>query len=31
MVECWHPVWEVPGSKDVIKMVPVVPFFGTQH
>ena len=40
VVECWHRVREVPGSiprqglrhtKDVIKMVPVVPLFGTQH
>ena len=39
-VECWHRVGEVPGSnpsqgprhiKDVIKMVPVVLLFGTQH
>ena len=39
-VECWLRVREVPGSipsqgprhtKDVIKMVPVVPLFGTQH
>ena len=37
---CWLRVWEVPGSipsqgprhtKDVIKMVPVVPLLGTQH
>ena len=36
MVECWHRVREVPGSipsqgqrhtKDVLKMVPVVPLF----
>ena len=40
VVECWLRVREVPGSipsqgprhtKDVIKMVPVVPLFGTQH
>ena len=40
VVECWRRVWEVPGSipsqgprhtKDVIKMVPVVPLFSTQH
>ena len=40
VAECWHRVREVPGSipsqgprhtKDVIKMVPVVPLFGTQH
>ena len=40
VVECWLRVWEVPGSilsqgprhtKDVIRMVPVVPLFGTQH
>ena len=40
MVECWHRVRDVPGSipsqgprhtKDVIKMVQVVPLFGTQH
>ena len=40
VVECWHRVREVPGSipsqgprhtKDVIKMVPVVPLFSTQH
>ena len=40
VVECWHRVQEVPGSipsqgprhtKDVIKMVPVVPLFGTEH
>ena len=40
VVECWHRVWEVQGSipsqgphhiKDVIKMVPVVPLFSTQH
>ena len=40
VVECWLRVGEVPGSipsqgprhsKDVIKMVPVVPLFGTQH
>ena len=40
VVECWHRVWEVPGSipsqgprhtKDVMKMVPVVSLFGTQH
>ena len=40
MVECWLRVREVPGSipsqaprhtKDVIKMVPVVPLFSTQH
>ena len=39
VVECWLRVWEVPGSipsqgprhtKNVIKMVPVVPLFGTQ-
>ena len=38
VVECWHRVREVPGSipsqgprhtKDVIKMVPVVPLFST--
>ena len=38
VVECWLRVGEVPGSipcqgprhtKDVIKMVPVVPLFGT--
>ena len=38
MVECWLRLREVPGSipsqgprhtKDVIKMVPVVPLFGT--
>ena len=38
VVECWHRVREVPGSipsqgprhtKDVIKMVPVVPVFST--
>ena len=37
---CWHPVQEIQGSipsqgprhtKDFIKMVPVVPLFGTQH
>ena len=40
VVECWHQVREVPGSipsqgpghtKDVIKMVPVVPLFSTEH
>ena len=40
VVECWHRVREVPGSipsqgrrhtKDVIKMVPVVPLFSTEH
>ena len=40
VVECWHRVREVPGSipsqgprhtKDVIKMVSVVPLFSTQH
>ena len=40
VVECWLRVREVPGSilsqgprhtKDVIKMVPVVPVFSTQH
>ena len=40
VVECWLQVREVPGSiacqgprhtKDVIKMVPVVPLLGTQH
>ena len=40
VVECWLRVREVPGSipsqgprhtKDVIKMVPVVPLFGTEH
>ena len=40
VVECWYRVREVPGSipsqgprhtKDVIKMVPVVPLFSTQH
>ena len=40
LVECWLRVREVPGSipsqgprhtKDVIKMVPVVPLFSTQH
>ena len=40
VVESWHRVLEVPGSipsqglrhtKDVIKMVPVVPLFSTQH
>ena len=40
MVESWHRVREVPGSipqqgprhtKDVIKMVPVVPLFSTEH
>ena len=40
VVECWLRVWEVPGSipckgprhtKDVIKMVPVVSLFSTQH
>ena len=40
VVECWHRVREVPVSipsqgprhtKDVIKMVPVVPLFSTQH
>ena len=40
VVECWLRVWEVPGSipiqrprhtKDVIKMVPVVPLISTEH
>ena len=40
VVECWLRVRDVPGSirsqgpshtKDVIKMVPVVPLFSTQH
>ena len=40
VVECWLRVREVPGSipsqgpsytKDVIKMVPIVPLFGTEH
>ena len=40
VVECWQRVPEVPGSifsqgprhtKDIIKMVPVVPLFSTQH
>ena len=40
VIECWLRVWEVPGSipsqgprhtKDVIKMVPVVPLFSTEH
>ena len=40
MVECWFRVREVSGSipsqgprhtKDVIKMVPVVPLFSTEH
>ena len=40
VVECWLRVREVPGSipsqgprhtKDVIKMVPVVPLFSTEH
>ena len=34
VVECWLRVWEVPGSipsQDVIKIVPVVPLFSTQH
>ena len=40
VIECWHRVREVPGSipsqgpchtKDVIKNVPVVPLFSTQH
>ena len=40
VVECWLRVREVPGSipsqgprdtKDVIKIVPVVPLFGTHH
>ena len=40
VVECWHRVLEVPGSipsqgprhnKDVIKMVPAVPLFSTEH
>ena len=40
VVEGWHRVLEVPVSipsqgprhtKNVIKMVPVVPLFGTQH
>ena len=39
-VECWLRVREVPGSipsqgplhnKDIIKMVPVVPLFSTEH
>ena len=39
-VECWLRVREVPGSipsqgprhtKDVIRMVPVVPLFSTEH
>ena len=36
VVQCWFRVREVPGSipshtKDVIKMVPVVPLFSTEH
>ena len=40
VVECWHRVQEVPGSipsqglhhtKDVIKMVPVLLLFSTEH
>ena len=40
MVECWHRLREVPGSipsqgprhtKDVIKMVGVLPLFSTDH
>ena len=40
VVECWRRVLAVPGSilsqglrptKDVIKMVPVVPLFSTEH
>ena len=40
VLECWLRVWEVLGSipsqgprhtKDVKKMVPVVPLFSTQH
>ena len=40
VVECWLRVREVPGSipsqgsrhtKDVVKMVLVVPLFGTEH
>ena len=40
VVECWLRVREVSGlihsqelrhTKDAIKMVPVVPLFGTQH
>ena len=40
VVECWLRMWEVPGSipsqgprhtKDVMKIVPVVPLFGTEH
>ena len=40
VVECWHRVWEVPGSipsqgprhtKDVIKMYQLVPLFSTEH
>ena len=40
VIECWLRVREVPGSipsqgprhtKDVIKMVPVVPVFSTEH
>ena len=40
VVECWLRVRDVPGSihsqgprhtKDVIKMVPVVPLFSTEH
>ena len=40
VVECWLRVREAPGSipsqgprhtKDVIKMVPVVPLFSTEH
>ena len=39
-VECWHRVRELQGSipsqgpshtKDVIRMVPVVPLFSTEH
>ena len=40
VVKCWHRVRELPGSipsqgprhtKDIMKMVPVVPLFSTQH
>ena len=40
VIKCWLRVWEIPGSipsqgprhtKDVIKMVPVVPLFSTEH
>ena len=40
VLEFWHRVREVPGSipsqgprhtKDVLKMKPVVPLFGTRH